>query len=235
MELRYYPQNEVLNRHNVNIESEIFWRPGFGKTDHSYSVRWGGEFTQRANFGLRLNHNYVYLFDAFDPTGTGSTELAANQEFDWFSFTGNFRSDRRKVFSWSIDPYIGQYFNGWRYGTRGNFNIRYQPYGSFSLNYAVNYFDMPHLDGGRETFLISPRIDFTVSKSIFTSVFVQYNSQSDNTNINARLQWRFAPVSDLILVYTDNYFTGTDDPSNRFLLNIRNRSIVLKLTYWLNL
>ncbi len=234
-ELRYYPQNEFLNNHTYSAEGDIFWRPGFGKTDHFFSAGWGGEFAERASFGVNLNHNYVYLFDPFDPTGTDSLELDADQDFSYFSFTGSYRSDRRKVFSWNFNPYIGEYFNGWRYGTRGNFTIRYQPRGSFSLNYAVNFFDLPHLDGGRETFLISPRIDYTFSKSLFTSLFVQYNSQDDNTNINARIQWRFAPVSDLILVYTDNFLTGEVDPLDRFAFNVRTRSVVLKVTYWLNL
>ncbi len=235
VELRYYPQNEVLNNHSYSAEADVFWRPGFGKTDHIFSVGWGGEFAQRSNFGLNLNHNYVYLFDPFDPTGTDSVELDADQDFSYFSFTGNYRSDNRKAFSWSVSPYIGEYFNGWRYGTRGSFNIRYKPKGSFSLNYAINYFDLPHLDGSRETFLISPRIDYTFSKSLFTSLFVQYNSQDDNTNINARIQWRFAPVSDLILVYTDNFLTGDVDPLDRFAFDVRTRSLVLKITYWLNL
>ncbi len=234
-ELRYYPQNELLNNHTYSVESDVFWRPQFGKTDHLFSVGWGGEFTERASFQLNLNHNYVYLFDPFDPTGTDSLELDAAQDFSYVSFTGEYRSDRRKIFSWSVNPYIGEYFNGWRYGTRGNFTIRYQPKGSFSLNYAINYFDLPHLDGGRETFLISPRIDYTFSRSLFTSLFAQYNSQDDNTNINARIQWRFAPVSDIILVYTDNFLTGDVDPLDRFAFDVRTRSIVLKVTYWLNL
>lgn len=234
-ELRYYPQNEFLNNHSYRAEADIFWRPGFGKTDHVFSVGWGGELTQRSNFEFNLNHNYVYLFDPFDPTGTDSIELDADQDFSYFNFTGEYRSDNRKAFSWSLRPYIGEYFNGWRYGASGSFSIRYKPRGSFSLNYAVNYFDMPHLRGSRETFLISPRIDYTFSKSLFTSLFLQYNSQDDNTNINARLQWRFAPVSDLILVYTDNYLTGNVDPLDRFAFDVRTRSIVLKVTYWLNL
>jgi hypothetical protein len=42
------------------------------------------------------------------------------------------------------------------------------------------------------------------------------------------LQWRFAPLSDLFLVYNDNYYT-----QGGILPNFR--SINLKLTYWLNL
>ncbi len=45
-------------------------------------------------------------------------------------------------------------------------------------------------------------------------------------NINARLQWRYAPVSDFYIVYTDNYrlseFGG------------QSRALIMKLTCWLN-
>ncbi|MBP2834172.1 carbohydrate binding family 9 domain-containing protein [Aquimarina sp. U1-2] len=234
-ELRYYPQNKWINDYAISAEMDMFWRPELGKTDHTYSLGIGGQFTERAQFNFSVNHEYIFLFNAFDPTGTESDELAAGQDFSYVNVTGRFRSDTRKVFSWEVNPYLGQYFNGWRYGTDGSFTIRYQPYGSFTLNYAVNTFNMPHLDGSRQTFLISPRIDYTLSKSLFTSFFIQYNSQTDNTNINARIQWRFAPVSDLIIVYTDNYLTGNIDTIDRFALDIRNRSIVLKLTYWLNI
>jgi hypothetical protein len=76
-------------------------------------------------------------------------------------------------------------------------------------------------------FLIGPRIDLTFSKSVFLTTFVQYNDQIDNININARLQWRFAPVSDFFLVYTDNY--------NSLDYAVKTRSVVAKVTYWLNI
>ena len=50
----------------------------------------------------------------------------------------------------------------------------------------------------------------------------------NNMNINSRLQYRFKPMSDLFLVYTDNYFTSP-------LFKSRNRALVFKLNYWLNL
>lgn len=51
--------------------------------------------------------------------------------------------------------------------------------------------------------------------------------QTTELGINSHLQWRFAQLSDLYLVYNDNYFTETFSP--------RFKSINLKLTYWLNL
>jgi hypothetical protein len=41
-------------------------------------------------------------------------------------------------------------------------------------------------------------------------------------------------VSDLFIVYTDNYFYAFDtQPTENF--TPKNRAIVIKLTYWLNL
>jgi hypothetical protein len=58
-------------------------------------------------------------------------------------------------------------------------------------------------------------------------------------NVNMRFQWRFAPVSDLFIVYTQNSFApdmfgqynGNDSPDN---FKVRNRGLVVKLSYWFN-
>jgi hypothetical protein len=55
--------------------------------------------------------------------------------------------------------------------------------------------------------------------------FLQFKTQRNNFNINSRLQWRFRPMSDLFVVYTDNY--NADFP----MLN-KNRGMVVKLNYW---
>ena len=93
------------------------------------------------------------------------------------------------------------------------------------------------LDGDFETadlWLLGPRIDFTFTRNLFLTAFIQYNSQDNNLNINTRFQWRFAPVSDFFLVYTDNYDTMD---FNQFSIrnNVRNRALVAKFTYWLNI
>ena len=72
--------------------------------------------------------------------------------------------------------------------------------------------------------LIGPRMELSFTKSLFFTTFFQYNTQIDNFNINARFQWRFKPMSDLFIVYTDNYDAN---------LNIKNRALVVKLVWWL--
>jgi hypothetical protein len=70
-------------------------------------------------------------------------------------------------------------------------------------------------------------MDITFSRSLFWSTLVQFSNQRNNLGINSRLQWRFAPLSDLFIVYNDNYFVDNFAP--------RFRSLNLKLTYWLSI
>jgi hypothetical protein len=94
------------------------------------------------------------------------------------------------------------------------------------MNYSYNDIQLPEPFKKAQFWLIGPKLDLTLSDKVFFSSFVQYNEQIDNMNINLRFQWRYQPVSDLFVVYTDNYFTG--DWSSR------NRALVVKLSYWFN-
>ena len=94
---------------------------------------------------------------------------------------------------------------------------------------AGNYNDIRLPEPWKRTqlWLVGPRVDVTFTNSLFFTTFMQYNNQADNINLNARLQWRYKPASDLFIVYTDNYL-----PEN---FRVKNRAIVLKFTYWWNL
>ena len=114
---------------------------------------------------------------------------------------------------------ITQFFVGLKY--------RAQPWGNFEINFEQNDLKFPDPYGNEQLILLSPRIEINFSKSIFWTTFIQYNTQRDNFNINSRLQWRFLPMSDVYLVYTDNYAVEFWGP--------KNRRLVLKVNYWLNL
>ena len=85
---------------------------------------------------------------------------------------------------------------------------------------------MPEPYKDAELILIGPRLDFTFTQNLFFTSLVQYNNQIDNLNLNLRFQWRFAPVSDLYIVYTENSFPGN--------YTIKNRGLVFKISYWFN-
>lgn len=95
------------------------------------------------------------------------------------------------------------------------------------MRFNYDHIELPEPHARADIWLISPKFDITFSKKLFWSTLIQYTNQNDNLGINSRLQWRFAPLSDLFLVYNDNYFVNSFMP--------KLRSINLKLTYWLNI
>ncbi|MEQ3655124.1 MAG: DUF5916 domain-containing protein [Dokdonia sp.] len=225
-----FPKNGVINRHTFSFSPEFIWRPNLDmqNTDYNLQTSWNAELKNTSNFSVRMFNRYVFLFDGFDPSRSDGTPLPANSDYRWTSFQLQYRSDQRKVLSYEISPTAGQFFNGELYGLRGNVNLRLQPHFNLALQARYDYISLPKPFATANLWLLGPRIDVTFNKSVFWATFIQYSSQSDNFSINSRLQWRFAPLSDLFLVYNDNYFTDT-------VFAPRVRSINLKLTYWLYL
>lgn len=103
---------------------------------------------------------------------------------------------------------------------------RYQPFVNFTMNATYTNIRLPEPFEHKHFWLIGPKLDITFSPKVYLTTFVQYNDQLNNTNLNIRFQWRYKPVSDLFIVYTDNYFANTRE--------VRNRALVLKMTYWWN-
>jgi len=86
---------------------------------------------------------------------------------------------------------------------------------------------MPEEFGNTQLDLIRTTVEISFSNVMFWTTFLQYNTQADDFSVNSRFQWRFKPMSDLFVVYTDNYI------ANNF--KVKQRAFVIKLNYWLNL
>ena len=227
----FLPKNrDVVNRNNVQILFINYFRPNldFKLTDYTLRATWETEFTSNSKITANAFNQYIFLTDDFDPTRTDNgTPLPGNKGYNFSSAQLEFSSNNTNLFTYSVNTTLGQFFNGNRYSFGGTLAYRWQPFGQFSLNVNYDGIKFPEPYESANYWLITPRMDVTFSKSIFFTALAQYSNQRDNFGINARLQWRFAPLSDLFLVYNDNY--ATDGFSPRF------RSINLKMTYWLNL
>ncbi len=226
----FYPRSKLINRHGPTVDTDITWNDTYGKTDHDVNLIYEVALQNQSSFRIQGRYDYTYLFDPFDPTNTDGAELAADTEFEYYSFRWRYASNNRKLFFIEFNGQVGEYFNGRINRINGSLNYRIQPVAILSLDYDLSKIDLPEPYNDADLILVGPRFDFTFSRSLFFTTLLQYNNQIDNINLNARLQWRFKPVSDFFLVYTDNYFA-----ENPRFMNTKNRAIVFKLTYWLNL
>ena len=227
----FLPKNRsVINRNNVQLLFLNYFKPDleFKLSDYLLRARWEMEFTNNASITTNLTNQYIFLTDDFDPTRTdGGTPLPGNRGYTFNQATINFRSNNTNLLTYSINASAGEFYNGNRLSVGGSLAYRWQPWGQFSINVNYDGIDLPAPYESADYWLITPRMDVTFNKTLFFTALAQYSNQRENFGINARLQWRFAPLSDLFLVYNDNYDTQNFAP--------RFRSINLKLTYWLNL
>ncbi len=225
--LNFYPNGKAINRYDLGVGYDLVSVAGFGITDRQIIVGTSLNFQNTAKLNILLFNNYTSLYNySFNPLRNNRNEsiLPLGSNFSYNNVRLDYTSDQRRKISSLIMANIGEYYNGTIAGFSGSASYRYQPYGAITLNFNYNHITSPTTKN--DIFLIGPKVDLTFTKSVFWTTFVQYNSQFDNMNINSRFQWRFAPVSDFFLVYTDNYNT----------INglAKNRALFAKITYWFN-
>jgi len=223
----FYPKSKLINRHGPKLEFEGLWNETLGTTDRDINLGYIIRFNSLAELEVTQRNRYVYLFSNFDPTRSGGAPLAAGTDYSFQNVLVEYRSNPRKKLNVGLIGEFGEYFTGsiQRITSQTGLRLGYLANISMNFNYARIRLPQPQRDA--DLILVGPRIDLTLTKDLFWTTFVQYNSQIDNLNINTRIQWRYAPVSDFFLVYTDNYFPGDFLP--------KQRSLVFKLNYWLNL
>ncbi len=220
-----YPKNSNtiashrFNARNILDYTKDDWELIQNKTSLGYSLNWSNssrlniEFTHETQ-GLLFP--FAFVEDKPLPIG----EYA-------FNFIGaEYQSDRRKALSWEVGVEKGSFYNGDRTSYSVQLNYRVQPWGNFSLRAVQNDLTFPDEYGETKLFLLGPKAEVNFSRELFWTTFLQYNTQRDNFNINSRIQWRYKPMSDLFIVYSENYATD--------VWGSKNRGIVLKVNYWLN-
>ncbi len=232
----FYPKSKIVNKHGPGTDIDLIGNDLYGTTDWDVNFWYRVNFQNTAQFFVRVRRDYTYLFTPFDPSGSGGLQAPAGSEFYYNSVIINYISNARKRLFFNFQSRLGEYFNGHRQNLEGTLSYRIQPHVVLSMNFSYNRIRLPQPYSSSDLVLLGPKFDFTFSRKLFWTTFVQYNNQISNLNINSRLQWRFKPVSDLFLVYTDNYFAETQSHGEYFYVGQpKLRAITLKLTYWINL
>ena len=224
----FFPKGKKILSHGPKLSSSYYFDPSFSQTDYINLLSYAVTFRKQSVLTGWFSNEYVKLLQPFDPTNSGLDSLEAGTEHRWNAFGLDFISKPQSLFTYSFSTRFGGYYaNGTRTNLSGELGYRFQPYLSFAVAMSYNDIDLPQ-PWGRNTFwLIGPRLDITMTNKLFFTAFAQYNEQQDNINLNTRFQWRYKPASDLFLVYTDNYVPDT--------FGVKNRSLVLKFTYWWNI
>lgn len=223
--LLWVPNKKVVS-HGIVTTASYYFDPGYRQMDHELTAMYKVEFNNRAIVDGGVKDSYTKLSQDFDPTHISNAVLKKGTAYSYRVAFVDFISDTRTLFNYAATVTKGSFYSGNITSFRGHVTYRYQPYLNMTMNFSYTDIDLPGGFKHARFWLLGPKFDLTLSDKVFFSSFVQYNEQIDNMNINLRFQWRYKPVSDLFIVYTDNYYTGDWSP--------RNRALVLKLSYWFN-
>ena len=222
-----FPKTEAITGIKPGLTYRYTYDRNFTFLDNSLDFEIETKFQNTSELEVSVQKNIVTLTRSFDPSRSDGLELAEDTRHEWTSFEVGYVSNLRRQLGFGIESSYGGFFNGNRFSIGGGVIYRRQPYANISIQFDYNEIELPAPYSDNNFWLIGPKIDLTFTDKLFFTTFIQYNEQADNLNINARFQWRFKPVSDLFIVYTDNYVPNG--------LNVKNRALVMKLSYWFNI
>ena len=228
---RIYPKNPDITSYSFTQRGFFVYDTAndYLMTDRVFITTIRKSFLNFSSLSLDYTNRYIYLISDFNPTRSPEgIFLPSGTDYSYGDLELSYRSDQRKFFNLDSKVSYGTFYNGTKFTIENEIKWRKQPIVNASMILNFNAIKLPEPYTSKKIWLVSPKIDFTFTKTLSWTTYIQYNSQGENLGINSRMQWRFAPLSDLFLVYNDNYIS-TDNFSPRY------RSFNLKLTYWINI
>ena len=225
LQYRLFPKKGIATQHSFELSRYYVLNPNNSFNEVNYELTYYTMFKNTSMIMFIGNADKVQLL--YPISFTDKTPLPVDT-YQYANGMVEYDSDLRKALSFMISAGGGSFYNGTNKQVKAAIKLRSQPHVNIVLQAEYHNLKFPEPYGSTELFLIAPRIEINFSTNIFWTTFIQYNTQRNNFNINSRFQWRYKPMSDLFIVYTDNYLT---DP---FFKN-KNRAVVFKMNYWLNI
>jgi hypothetical protein len=148
----------------------------------------------------------------------GDTVFAGS--YAWREATAGYTSGGARALAGSVRVTAGDFYDGSR--TSVSLGTTWRPRYDLQLELSLqrNQVDLPR--GSFDADVAGLRARYSWSTALVSSAFVQYNAESKQLVTNARINLRYAPLSDVFLVYTERTNERTD---------VRNeRSVALKVT-----
>ena len=208
-----------------SLYMDYYANSNYTTTDVLAQVGYDINLTSTAGIFLDYNTYYTKLIYPTDVTFSGNTALPVDA-YNYREIVLSMKSNQRKTLNATIGGTYGSYFTGSKLSYNAEIAFRKQPNIIIGLSYTHNELIMPYLKNKIILDLIGPRIELSFSRSVFFTTFLQYNNQIKNFNINARLQYRFNPMSDVFIVYSDNFVSDN--------FKQKNKALVLKFVYWID-
>lgn len=229
----YYGDYSKSVSTNYRINNFIVYNPDMSFNERNTELSIVHNLKNFNEFGLELVNSEINLPFPFQFVSDNNAKYLEATKYLYNDLSLFFNSGNQSALSWNANTSYGSFYNGHKLEIGTKIAYRFKNRANASIDY--NRYQIKLADGyGSENFNeYNARLEFYLSKKLFFTNFVQYIDQINRFSLNSRLQWTFSPLSDLYLVYVDNY---NSEYLKFFKTNKdRNYSLVLKLNYWFDL
>ncbi len=211
------PKLPGIQELNPYIEADYYADYGGGEQSHRITAALDVFFVPDGELKLVVNDWFDRLDTPFTPFPGRSIPVG---RYNYRDAQVTYTTTQRYPIYGNAGVKFGEYYNGNVRNVNGGITWRPRYDVSFEGTYQHN--DIALQSGAFVADLAGLRAKYAWSTTFFGSTFVQYNTQTKSFVTNARVAWRYSPLSDVFLVYTERQNTET---------SVRNeRSIALKVT-----
>lgn len=226
---RHRPKEGNIATHDIFLENLNVFNTDWSFNESNFDFGYGMSLRNTSEWKLRMNYSRFDLLFPF--SFTDDSEPLPSTIYNNASFSVGYESDERKDISWELEGRTGSFYNGRLTSIEASVKYRVRPWGNFDIGYQWNDIAFPDPYGKTRIAALLSKVEIGFSKNLLWTTLFQFVDQSDFIGLNTRLQWRFSPMSDVFLVYVDNYdvIRGMSSPSS---LTSNNRALILKVNYW---
>jgi len=181
-----------------------------------------------STFTVNVDRDFDFL--PFNWTiGAGTIPIGG---YTWNTLKALYGSNQSRRVYGSGEVDLGGYYNGDKRTYTASLNFIPRERLLVENSYTRNRFTLPGAPP-YATNTLSTRVSYSFSPELFLKGFVQYNDDRRLATLNLLFWYIYRPGSDLYVVYNNGWETDVPGSTPR-ILRVRNRSLAVKMTYWLS-
>lgn len=235
----FYPsKNKVINNFTLDLYNSSYYDSAWVPTESLTSLSSDINFQNSTQITLSSYHLYYRLFLPFAPVSLPNGGYLTGK-YDWFGGNISISTNNRKPFVAFAQFDAGGYYFGSKQEYKANIKYRVPGWGKNKIPRLYITGDLRHIDidfrdsGQYAIDLIGVKADYSLSTTTYLIGYWQLNAQSKLMNINVRFQWRYRPMSDLFIVFAQNWDrTPLVLSPNDLTWGYNGRSLAVKWAYW---
>ena len=191
----------------------------------------GGQFSFAADWVLDGLTEPLSLTTGVDDAGDPTFVEVPTGEYSGWLFTPSVNTSSQVPVVWSTNLLLGQFFSGTRKGV--STSLSFQLGGALAGAIAIEYnrIELPEPGGKFDATLLSGRIGYSFSPSLFIQSLMQYNTQTAVWSGNLRFGWVDTAGTGLFIVFNERQSEKLAGLTSSLL----ERTVSIKFSRQLNL